>query len=280
MDGNGRWATERSLRRSAGHRAGAKAVERTVEAAPSLGITDLTLYAFSSDNWQRPRGEVTLLMRLFRSHLETQSERCAREGIQLNVIGRRDRLDDALLEAITRAEALTACGTTMTLRIAVDYSGRDSIVTASRFRPADREAFSDSLSRSLHSATPMPDVDLLIRTGREKRLSDFLLWEASYAELVFLDVMWPDFAGEHLSEAVDEFTRRTRRFGRVERRGLSVALIDRKRSVDQVVHTTGIFVRRTAHLLRPRIVSDRNRRAGSRGRPKPARKTSQLLTDN
>ena len=216
MDGNGRWATERSRSRSAGHRAGAKAVERTVEASPALGITDLTLYAFSSDNWKRPEDEVALLMRLFRRHLETQSERCAEQGIRLNVIGRRDRLDAALLDEIARSEALTASGTTMTLRIAVDYSARDSIVAAAQSQPHGREGFRDSLSQSLHSVAPMPDVDLLIRTGREKRLSDFLLWEASYAELVFLDVMWPDFVREHLSSAVDDFMRRSRRFGTVE----------------------------------------------------------------
>jgi undecaprenyl diphosphate synthase len=157
-------------------------------------------------------------MRLFREHLESQSARCAKEGIRVNVIGRRDRLDPRLVDAIEASERATAHCSGMTLRIAVDYSARDSIAAAASAAPADRDSFGASLSRILHSATRMPDVDLLIRTGREKRLSDFLLWEASYAEIVFLDVMWPDFTSEHLHAALDEFRRRTRRFGAVEPR--------------------------------------------------------------
>jgi len=195
MDGNGRWAEERGLPRAAGHRAGALAVERTVEAAPPLGITDLTLYAFSSDNWKRPRTETELLMRLFQDYLLRETERCRTNGIALRVIGRRDRLAPAVVEAIGLAERDTRDGARMTLRIAIDYSSRWLLA---------------------HRRPPIPDVDLLIRTGREKRLSDFLLWESSYAELCFLDTMWPDFTGDDLAVAVEDFHVRTRRFGAIE----------------------------------------------------------------
>jgi len=195
MDGNGRWAEERGLPRAAGHRAGALAVERTVEAAPPLGITDLTLYAFSSDNWKLPRTETELLMRLFQDYLLRETERCRTNGIALRVIGRRDRLAPAVVEAIGLAERDTRNGARMTLRIAIDYSSRWLLANG---RP------------------PIPDVDLLIRTGREKRLSDFLLWESSYAELCFLDTMWPDFTGDDLAVAVQDFHARTRRFGAIE----------------------------------------------------------------
>ncbi len=195
MDGNGRWAAERGLPRSAGHRAGARAVERTVEGAPPLGITDLTLYAFSSDNWKRPEAETAMLMRLFYDYLVREAERCRRNDIALVVIGRRDRLSEPLINAVGAAERATARCSRMTLRIAVDYSSRWSIA---------------------HGAAPVPDVDLLIRTGREKRLSDFLLWESSYAELCFVDTMWPDFTGDDLASAVGDFRSRSRRFGGLE----------------------------------------------------------------
>ena len=220
MDGNGRWAVNRGRPRTAGHLAGADAVRRTVEAAPGLGIGTLTLFAFSSDNWQRPDREVRALMGLFRRYLGTEATRCAANGIRLSVIGRRDRLPEVLVRAIEDAEAKTAGGRNLWLRIAVDYSGRDAILRAAeRWHGAavtepSREAFSQLLADS-PQAGPAPDVDLLIRTGGEKRLSDFLLWECAYAELVFTDRMWPDFGAADLAEAVREFQGRERRFGRV-----------------------------------------------------------------
>ena len=194
MDGNGRWAEERGLPRAAGHRAGALAVERTVEAAPPLGITDLTLYAFSSDNWKRPQAETSMLMALFEDYLQRETQRCRENDIALRVIGRRDRLSLPLMRAIRDAEHATRSCARMVLRIAVDYSSRWAI---------EHRSF-------------IPDVDVLVRTGREKRLSDFLLWESSYAELYFTDTMWPDFGGDELAAAVEELQRRTRRFGALE----------------------------------------------------------------
>jgi len=191
MDGNGRWAARRGLPRSAGHKAGARAVRRTVEAAPRLGITALTLYAFSSDNWKRPRPEVETLMRLFDRHLRSETPRLVTHGVRLEVVGRRDRLPTSLVAAIRAAESATAGGTALHLRLAVDYSAREAI----------------SAGRVL------PDVDLLIRTGGEQRLSDFLLWECAYAELCFSPRMWPDFGAPDLEAAVKDFHRRERRFG-------------------------------------------------------------------
>jgi undecaprenyl diphosphate synthase len=192
MDGNGRWAQARGLPRRAGHRAGAAAVRRTIEAAPSHGITMLTLYAFSADNWQRPRAEVQALMRLLRTYLRDETARCVKEGVRLEVIGRRDRLPTALCAAIADAEQTTAGGRTLHLRLAIDYSARNAIACGD---------------------TPLPDVDLLIRTGGEQRLSDFLLRECAYAELYFTPCAWPDFDEAALTAAVAEFTRRQRRFG-------------------------------------------------------------------
>jgi undecaprenyl diphosphate synthase len=222
MDGNGRWAVSRGRPRTAGHVAGADAVRRTVEAARDLGIGTLTLFAFSSDNWQRPDVEVRALMRLFRRYLATEAERCVANGVRIHVIGRRDRLPPRLVEAIEAAEALTADAGPFRLRIAVDYSARDAILrAASRLgrmgRPEElsREAFARLLAEPPHDGGPAPDVDLLVRTGGEKRLSDFLLWECAYAELVFTDRMWPDFGAADLAAAVMEFEARERRFGRV-----------------------------------------------------------------
>ncbi|MCK6682187.1 MAG: polyprenyl diphosphate synthase [Thermoanaerobaculia bacterium] len=201
MDGNGRWATRRGLPRTEGHRAGAEAVRRTVEAAPALGIDTLTLYAFSSDNWKRPSLEVRTLMELFRLYLQKESERCAREGVKLSVIGRRDRLETSLRASVDAAESRTANGKKLWLRIAVDYSGRDAISTAFKSPASDA------------GAAIGPDVDLLIRTGGERRLSDFLLWESAYAELLFTDTFWPDFGGADLAAALTDFRQRDRRFG-------------------------------------------------------------------
>jgi undecaprenyl diphosphate synthase len=223
MDGNGRWAQARKRPRSFGHREGARAVRRVVEAAPRLGIGVLTLYAFSSDNWNRPAAEVGTLMRLFHRHLLGEADELAREGVRLQVIGRRDRLPPGVLKAIRVAEARTANGRRLLLRVAVDYSARDAIVAAARSAagsregspPLDREAFAWLLGEVLNEPGSAPDVDLLVRTGGERRLSDFLLWEAAYAELYFTDMMWPDFTGEALAGALVEFRGRERRFGRV-----------------------------------------------------------------
>ena len=207
MDGNGRWAAARGLPRVAGHRMGVKAVRRVVESAPDAGVGILTLFAFSSDNWRRPPEEVATLMQLLAIYLESETRRCIQEGVRLEVIGRRDRLDSALADGIAQAEAATLTGRRLHLRIAVDYSGRDAIVRAARRAPdVSRESIDDVLG---------PPVDLLIRTGGEQRLSDFLLWECAYAELVFSRRMWPDFNGDDLAAAVREFRGRQRRFGSI-----------------------------------------------------------------
>ena len=217
MDGNGRWATARGRPRTAGHLAGADAVRRAVEAAPSLGVRTLTLFAFSADNWQRPDREVRALMGLFRRYLAAEAARCAERGVRLSVIGRRDRLPPVLLQAIAAAEALTAGQRSFWLRIAVDYSARDAILRAAgRLQgqgDLSRESFARLLAEPAEDA--VPDVDLLIRTGGEKRLSDFLLWECAYAELVFTDRMWPDFTAADLADAMRELRTRERRFGQI-----------------------------------------------------------------
>jgi undecaprenyl diphosphate synthase len=215
MDGNGRWAVSRGRPRTAGHVAGVEAVRRAVEAARDLGVGTLTLFAFSSDNWKRPDMEVRALMRLFRSYLTAESAKCAENGVRISVIGRRDRLPSGLVRVIEETERATARADRFLLRIAVDYSARDAILrAAARLRGGEpsREAFARLLSDP-HEGCPVPDVDLLIRTGGEQRLSDFLLWECAYAELVFTDRMWPDFSGADLADAVREFQRRERRFG-------------------------------------------------------------------
>ena len=216
MDGNGRWAQARDRARTEGHRAGAEAVRRTVESAARQGVGTLSLYAFSSDNWGRPRQEVDLLLGLFEHYLREETRRCLANGIRLRVIGRRDRLPDSLLAAISRAEARTASGTRMALRIAVDYSARDAILAVSTEARTlrDRTYFAEALARVTHGGEHR-DVDLVIRTGGEQRLSDFLLWESAYAELYFTDCMWPDFGEDELSRALAWFRVRERRFGRL-----------------------------------------------------------------
>ena len=197
MDGNGRWAQLRGQPRAAGHREGALAVRRTVRVARRLGLRALTLYAFSEQNWARPEEEVDALMRLFRQYLITETRRCVEQRIRINVIGRRDRLDAGLIVAIEQSERRSAAGARMHLRIVIDYSSHDSIVQAA-WR-ADRgvkltpEDFSRLLHEVDHSALPAGAVDLLIRTGGERRLSDFMLWELAYAELHFTDCRWPEF---------------------------------------------------------------------------------------
>jgi len=212
MDGNGRWARARGLPRVAGHRAGADAVRRVVETAPGLGIGALTLYSFSSDNWQRPAAEVSALMSLFQSYLRMETGRCVAEGVRIRMIGRRDRLAPALQKAVAEAEAATQAGRTLEVRIAIDYSSRDAILrAAARLRKKGATSRED-FGRLLGDA---PDVDLLIRTGGEQRLSDFLLWECAYAELLFTPRMWPEFGRADLEAAVAEYYSRERRFGRL-----------------------------------------------------------------
>jgi undecaprenyl diphosphate synthase len=213
MDGNGRWATRRRLPRLRGHEAGVEAVRRVVEAAPKLDIGTLTLYAFSSDNWRRPKAEVSALMSLLRYYLRQEIESLVRNGVRLTVIGRRDRLPDGLASEIGHAEAASAHGDALHVRVALDYSARDAILAA-----AARVAGPDDLTREGFAAlvtgeAGLRDVDLVIRTSGEKRLSDFLLWESAYAELHFTDRMWPDFDADDLAEALASFGRRERRFG-------------------------------------------------------------------
>ncbi|MDZ4859407.1 MAG: polyprenyl diphosphate synthase [Candidatus Hydrogenedentes bacterium] len=219
MDGNGRWATSLGQPRAEGHRAGAQSVRRIVEAAPSVGVQALTLYAFSRDNWSRPADEVENLMMLLREFIDSEQQRCLREGVRMQVIGSRQRLDYALLKSIAAAESATAHGTRLDLRIALDYSSRDAILAAARRYLGHQRQNPDGLSQYLAgdgSTRPVPNVDLLIRTGGEQRLSDFLLWECAYAELYFTSVLWPDFSDTDFRQAVHEFHRRERRFGKIE----------------------------------------------------------------
>ena len=217
MDGNGRWARARGLRRTEGHRRGADAVRRAVEAAPALGITTLTLYAFSADNWRRPAPEVSTLMRLLESFLVRERADCRRQGVRLALIGRRDRLSPALVRAIEETERATRDGARLYLRLAVDYSARSAILAAAAGLTADESCdesgFLRRVNRACHSDPETPPVDLVIRTSGEQRLSDFLLFEAAYAELLFVETLWPDFDGEDLRRAVDAFRRRDRRYG-------------------------------------------------------------------
>jgi undecaprenyl diphosphate synthase len=221
MDGNGRWATRRGLPRVAGHRAGIAAVQRIVEHAPDIGIRCLTLYAFSSDNWRRPASEVQSIFWLMRAFLRLETERLRQRGARLEVIGRRDRLAQSVLREIDKTEAATATGRRLHLRVAIDYSSRDAIARAAAEAIANlshdavltAEALGPMLTQAL--TAHCGDVDLLIRTGGEQRLSDFLLWESAYAELLFTDRMWPDFDEADLEAALNEFNRRERRFGAV-----------------------------------------------------------------
>jgi len=220
MDGNGRWAVRRGLPRSAGHHAGVDAIRRVVEAAPGLGIGTLSLFAFSSDNWARPAEEVQILMELFGRFLRDEAGPLRAHDVRLSVIGRRHRLPPEVVAAIAAAEALTARGSRLHLRVAIDYSSRDAILEAARLGRRDdstRESFTTRLGET-HGA-PAPDVDLLIRTGGEQRLSDFLLWESAYAELFFTARMWPDFREDDLAAAVAEFRGRDRRFGALSESG-------------------------------------------------------------
>jgi len=218
MDGNGRWAAARGLPRSAGHHAGVRNARRIVEAAVREGVGTLTLYAFSADNWSRPTREVTGLMRLFRRSLHGEAKRCVDNGVRLTILGRRDRLPATLVAAIESAEAMTAQGRNLHLRVAIDYSARDAILRAVQQAAGQnltREGFTQLLASIDHDRRPARDVDLLVRTGGEQRLSDFLLWECAYAELHFSPRLWPDFGEDEFRAALDDFAGRERRFGGV-----------------------------------------------------------------
>jgi undecaprenyl diphosphate synthase len=222
-DGNGRWATSRGLPRSAGHRAGAEAARGAIEAAPRLGIHTLTLFALSSANWKRPAQEVNAILRLLHEYLLTETTHCLDEGIRLSVIGRRDRIPATLRQTIVDAEAATARGKRLHLRLAIDYSAREAIYQAAcRFYKATQlspEVFSDVLSEVLRGGST--EVDLLVRTGGEQRLSDFLLWECAFAEFVFLQKRWPDFVAGDLETAVKEYHRREKTRGGLPKEAVS-----------------------------------------------------------
>lgn len=218
MDGNGRWATARGLPRVAGHRHGVERAREIVRAAPACGIGVLTLYAFASENWRRPAAEVRTLFSLLARFLARETATAVRDGVRLCVIGRRDRLPRSLVRAIEESEERTRSGTRLLLRLAVDYSSRDVIARAARTvaragsSGSSRAAFARALALAEHGV-PVPPVDLLVRTGGEQRLSDFLLWECAYAELLFLAPCWPDFGAADLADAVGVFRNRVRRFG-------------------------------------------------------------------
>jgi undecaprenyl diphosphate synthase len=217
MDGNGRWASQRGLPRTAGHIEGAKAVRAIVEAAARADVEVLTLYAFSSANWVRPPAEIAALMHLFGQYLFTETRRCVEQSIRINVIGRRDRLSENLLRSIEQSERSSAAGSGMLLRIAVDYSSQHSIVQAARRAKPGTDLTPEAFHRLLHEvdhcAYPASEVDLLIRTGNERRLSDFLLWECAFAELHFSDCLWPDFDELRFRGALADYSGRQRRFG-------------------------------------------------------------------
>jgi undecaprenyl diphosphate synthase len=214
-DGNGRWATSRGLPRSAGHRAGAEAARRVIEAAPRLGLHTLTFFALSSANWKRPTTEVNAILRLLHEYLLVETSHCIDEGVRLSVIGRRDRLPATLRQAIVDSEAATLAGTRLHLRLAIDYSAREAIFHAAcrfyKVTELSAEAFSTVLAEVQRGGST--EVDLLIRTGGEQRLSDFLLWESAFAEFVFLEKRWPDFTAADLENAVREFGQRERTRG-------------------------------------------------------------------
>jgi len=225
LDGNGRWAIERGLPRSEGHRAGVEVVRQVIDAAPALGIGMLRLYAFSAANWSRPAAEVRELLVLLEGFLRGDVAPCLARGARLSVIGRRDRLPETLRAAIAAAETATAGARTLLVRLALDYSARESILRAARngtgARPPSAQEFERRLAEADGGPAPAPAVDLLIRTGGEQRLSDFLLWEIAFAELVFSPTLWPDFTAAELEAAVQEFRGRERRFGGLPGRAAS-----------------------------------------------------------
>ena len=226
IDGNGRWARARGMPRSFGHREGAKAVRRAVEAACSLGVGYLTLFGFSSENWSRPAQEIGDLMELLRFYLRREIADLHNDGIRFQVIGDRSRLSADIVTLIENGERLTAGNSRMVLTVALSYGGRRELtgvvrriaeeVAAGRLDPSEID---EHIVASRLDTAAMPDPDLLVRTSGEKRISNFLLWQIAYAEFVFMDVLWPDFGRAHLEEALDEFARRDRRYGRATGQG-------------------------------------------------------------
>jgi undecaprenyl diphosphate synthase len=220
MDGNGRWAAARGLPRALGHKAGAEAARRVIEAAASAGVGWLTLFAFSSENWRRPADEVRDLTGLMRSYLKSEVGSLVKEGVRLRVIGERERFGPDTARAILNAEAATAGGTRLNLNVALSYGGRAEIAAAAREiarRAAcgalDPETVDEGSFGGFLGTAGMPDPDLIIRTSGEQRISNFLLWQAAYAEFVFQDVLWPDYGAAHLTAALAEYAGRERRYG-------------------------------------------------------------------
>ncbi|MFY9288916.1 MAG: isoprenyl transferase [Alphaproteobacteria bacterium] len=220
MDGNGRWAAARNFPRTLGHKAGIEAVRRTIKAARKLPISHLTLYSFSSENWSRPFTEIEELMQLLRFYLRSELASLHKEGIRIKAIGERKKLPTDIVDLITHAEELTQDNKEMTLTLALSYGGRQEITAAARglAKAVERgqlqaDAIDEHMIQSFLFTGGMRDPDLVIRTSGEKRISNFLLWQSAYAEYVFMDVLWPDFAAEHLTEAINEYQRRERRYG-------------------------------------------------------------------
>jgi undecaprenyl diphosphate synthase len=225
MDGNGRWAKNKGLPRTLGHRAGIEAVRRAIEAAHDLPVSHLTLYSFSSENWRRPLAEVEELMRLLRFYMRSELAAMHKEGIRIKAIGDRKKLPKDIISLIEHAEELTQDNKELTLTLALSYGGRQEITAAARglAKAVERgqlqpDAIDEHLMQSFLFTGGMPDPDLVIRTSGEKRISNFLLWQSAYAEFVFLDVLWPDFSAEHLAQAIGEFQRRERRYGATSHR--------------------------------------------------------------
>jgi undecaprenyl diphosphate synthase len=220
MDGNGRWAKARGLPRPMGHRAGIEAVRRTITASVEQNVGFLTLFSFSSENWRRPATEIGELMSLLRYYLRSELATLHKENVRVRVIGERKKLPADIVELITHAEDLTQDNKKLTLTLALNYGGRQEITAAARAlaKAVERgalqaDAIDEHVFQSFLFTGGMPDPDLVIRTSGEKRISNFLLWQSAYAEYVFMDVLWPDFAGEHLAQAIDEFNKRDRRYG-------------------------------------------------------------------
>jgi undecaprenyl diphosphate synthase len=216
LDGNARWARSRGLPIAEGHRAGTKAVRRTVEGAIELGVEALTIYAFSTENWSRPEDEVQDIIEIFGETIERELPDLCKQGVRVRFIGRRDRAPDWLRERMVNLESETESNTRLELWIAFDYGGRAELVEAARRIVEDRVASRDVDESAVASrlyAPDLPDPDLLIRTSGERRISNFLLWQLAYAELVFVDTLWPDFGEEDLRAALAEYARRRRRFG-------------------------------------------------------------------
>ena len=222
MDGNGRWAKERGQPRALGHRAGVAALRRTVEGAPDLGIERLTVFGFSTENWSRPAREISELMGLLKAYFRSDLARLERDGVKVRIVGRRTGLQPDILDIVEQAEARTRANDRFHLQVAFNYGGQADIVDAARAFAlkvkqglADPAELTEAVFESHLSTAPAPAPDLIIRTSGEHRLSNFLLWECAYAELVFQPVYWPDYGPEHLRSAIDEFRRRERRFGLV-----------------------------------------------------------------